>query len=970
MNASFRAAFWCLTFALGLPLILIGGAQFLPIDQSRLLALHERNPHWGLHRRVPQSTAPGGTPTLSIPQPGHNEVEPVMVAEGRVSSQSTPEERSPDATPVTELPYTATSHSRRPSVTLTATQKRAPQKNQVTLEAPEEAESSTPPTTQQEQFAEATNRKSDVASRKPDQRRVEFRVEPTPGNETQPIAPSRLEARLVSLQQHLERMTQMQLDQSQQQRQIDQVQQATLRAQQLQDQANVLNLQRQVQALQIALENSRPAPGSKALETAPTPVSPSRTATTSAPAGEQPEIIERAGPVPADQGHRNSLLKGNATSSGLFTLECREADGGDTLALLGKLAGRNVVVSRQLTERVSAHLRNATFDQALASITRALGAVTERDGEFLYVLSPAEVETRKDSLRRPTARLYRPHHISVQELQPLLEPLLTPQIGRLAITSGTNSEFGEEAAGQTLAQHDALLVFDLPEVQREVEKVLLEMDTPPPQLEIEATILSVQLNEGLRQGVNLAAINGFTPDAAGGQTANCGPEGCLTPTASFQGESGLKCGRLQCGCRQFVQNLEQIAETQLVANPRVLVVNRQPACLAIGGRFGFRASNCKKSDVQFIDAGTRIKIRPFIATDGLIRLEIHPECSSAVLDLQTGLPKVKTAEMATQVLIPDGQTVVIGGLMEERLAPPAPRLRTSGHWPWSKEKCTSLITTRNELIVLITTRIVHGSSAPLLSPPTSVTPGPTSEFAMPPTAPPVPTFPGVTSRVGKAPARLANLQTRESLTSPRPSQKATRLSAIRNSIHTRNTKVAAPQIDTGEAAEPPESETESDAPRKPVASDSGREDPGSTNLRSQEVPTSQKPAVAAEPQSEDHRVERALGEPEVKHSTPLRSEPVTILPAPPAFQEPSRKISPVTPASLLTGPSRIIQATNKRTVPAETGKLLEPEAKPTTQTHRTTRNVLRTDSPYSNQPLNLSPEENAVLAVEDFPLIP
>jgi uncharacterized repeat protein (TIGR01451 family) len=67
--------------------------------------------------------------------------------------------------------------------------------------------------------------------------------------------------------------------------------------------------------------------------------------------------------------------------------------------------------------------------------------------------------------------------------------------------------------------------------------------------------------------------------------------------------------------------------------------------------------------IQFLPVGTLLRVRPFISTDGMVRMEIHPERSSGQLD-QNGIPQTNTTELTTNVMVPDGATIVIGGLMD------------------------------------------------------------------------------------------------------------------------------------------------------------------------------------------------------------------------------------------------------------------------------------------------------------------
>ena len=111
--------------------------------------------------------------------------------------------------------------------------------------------------------------------------------------------------------------------------------------------------------------------------------------------------------------------------------------------------------------------------------------------------------------------------------------------------------------------------------------------------------------------------------------------------------------------------------------------------------------------VQFLNTGTLLRLRPFVSSDDIIRMEIHPERSEGVVDPTTGLPTQTMAELTTNVMVPNGATLVIGGLIEDdddytqSGLPGLSRLPILGHLFGTREKSD----TRQELVVLLTPHI-------------------------------------------------------------------------------------------------------------------------------------------------------------------------------------------------------------------------------------------------------------------------
>jgi type IV pilus assembly protein PilQ len=115
--------------------------------------------------------------------------------------------------------------------------------------------------------------------------------------------------------------------------------------------------------------------------------------------------------------------------------------------------------------------------------------------------------------------------------------------------------------------------------------------------------------------------------------------------------------------------------------------------------------------VDFLETGTQLRLRPFISRDGLIRMEVHPEESTGSVAVENNftLPNKDVTEVTTNIMVRDGCTLVIGGLIHEQLANTASAIPVLGSLPWIGPafRTTDQPTQRRELIVLVTPRIVY-----------------------------------------------------------------------------------------------------------------------------------------------------------------------------------------------------------------------------------------------------------------------
>ncbi len=412
-----------------------------------------------------------------------------------------------------------------------------------------------------------------------------------------------------------------------------------------------------------------------------------------------------------------------------FSIQVQDANLSEVLDMLGQLAGVNILASRDVQGRISLNLQDVTVTKALDAIVKSQGFVYEREGDFIYVRTSAEDTAMKQANRKLISKIYQLHYINANEVQKLLDPIMTKGVGRHAVTSPPQTGIAvsaTNAGGDGLSQRDTLLVQDYPDVIAEIDKIIVEVDVPPLQVMIEAKILSVALSDSMQFGVNFAMLNGAQNSqllSGNGSTLN-GTVGfpstpALVPAAGdfIANSAGLKYGFIQGDISGFIKALETIADTTLLAAPQLRVLNKQRAEMIIGQRISYKTlafnGNQTVENVQFLDAGTKLIFRPFISPDGLVRLEVHPERSKATINSQTGLPNSETTEVTTNVMVRDGTTVVLGGLISEETVESIDRVPFLGAIPLVgaafRNKTESL--QRNELIVLITPRIVTDPEA-------------------------------------------------------------------------------------------------------------------------------------------------------------------------------------------------------------------------------------------------------------------
>jgi type IV pilus assembly protein PilQ len=437
---------------------------------------------------------------------------------------------------------------------------------------------------------------------------------------------------------------------------------------------------------------------------------------------QQPPANFPAAPAPATAPTAEDLPLSNpevrkAEGDDGLTINIQNSDIRHVLELLSQEAGLNIVASKNVTGTVTANLAGVDVQTALAAILKSTGFVAVREGNILYVGEPRDLAAMNQIQDKVQSRIYRPNYVRAADFQQLITPMLTPEIGKITVTSPAQVDIPADqvkTGGNSFADTDVIIVRDYAAVLAEIDQIFEEVDVKPRQVAIEAMILSVNLSDTYKLGVNFEALRNQNNVRliSGTPLANLGS---INPAAS-----GLKFGFMDASLSLFIDALETIGDTNVIAAPRLTCLNKQRAEIQIGEELGYVSTTVTESaatqTVNFLDVGTLLRIRPFIGNDGLIRLEVHPELSTGFVDVRQGLslPQKAVTQVTTNVLCPDGCTVVIGGLIREDLTTTTKQIPLLGSLPWVgpvfRQKDETI--DRSEIIVLITPRIV---SDPFLS---------------------------------------------------------------------------------------------------------------------------------------------------------------------------------------------------------------------------------------------------------------
>lgn len=380
------------------------------------------------------------------------------------------------------------------------------------------------------------------------------------------------------------------------------------------------------------------------------------------------------------------------------------------LEMLSLQAQKNIIPYKNVSGRVFANLYGVTFYEALDALLHANGFGYVERGNFIYVYTLEDLQKLEKEARQRTWRVIRLNYLSAVDAAAFAQPLLSKDS-----VIKTNSKVGNfpgksevPVGGEDYPGESTIMVFDFPEQVEQIEKLIKELDTRPAQVLVEATILQTQLDENNAFGVDFALLGNLNfgdflsiggplkvPDAMivnnASKLTNPGSSdlpivgaegvpgkafGLASTPGNTSGPGTLKLGLYNSNVGVFVRMLDEVSDTTILSNPKILALNRQPARVLIGQRVGYlnttSTNTATTQTVEFLDTGTQLHFRPFVGNDGTIRLELKPSVSTAVIrDVRNSagavvtVPDEITNELTTNVIVRDGQTVVLGGLFRE-----------------------------------------------------------------------------------------------------------------------------------------------------------------------------------------------------------------------------------------------------------------------------------------------------------------
>jgi type IV pilus assembly protein PilQ len=457
------------------------------------------------------------------------------------------------------------------------------------------------------------------------------------------------------------------------------------------------------------------------------------------------EVSEK--PTGVTEGSESTVYSGNLISFDFQNIPIRSA-----LQQIAQETGLNFVISDTVTGEMSLRLKDVPWDQALDTIMQTKGLARREQGNVVWI-APAEEIANQERLALEASR-------QVSELEPLVSDLIqinyakAEDIGDLlksvrAIEPNVQqSMFGNVSVAEVQTEENrllsergsvtvdertnSLLIQDTQSKIREIRKLVAELDRPVKQVLIETRIVEAKENFSRNLGVKLGltGINSNTSlgTAMGsGSLSNTGTIRTDGVSASGDGSLGvnfpaqgigsvspasyaLTLAKAGAGWASLIDleisALEAEGNGKIVANPRLLTADKQEAHIEQGQERIFTTNTLGEGTVVTKKAVLGLTVTPQITPDDRVILDVFVTKDSFVSATEEN---INTLQVRTQVLLDNGETVVLGGIYEQQTADNVSKVPVLGDLPILGPlfRTKGILDNRSELLIFLTPRIVN-----------------------------------------------------------------------------------------------------------------------------------------------------------------------------------------------------------------------------------------------------------------------
>lgn len=332
-------------------------------------------------------------------------------------------------------------------------------------------------------------------------------------------------------------------------------------------------------------------------------------------------------------------------SAGRISLNVEEADIRTVLRSISEFSGMNIVAGSEVKGPVTVLLHDVPWREALANILKMNDFVAVEESGIIRVATHKDFEQTRKTENLKTA-VYQIKYARAEKLQLVVQKLLS-----------------DRGRAQADIRANALIISDISVVIVSMDSIVAALDKPTAQVLIEAKFVEVDVISAREMGINWAIGNLNNPLANTRASGNV-DLGIDDPYGSFS------FGRLQSGVDigARLSALAEVRKAEILSQPSVLINDNETAKIISGKKIPINVLDEAGNLVtQFFDVAVRLTVTPHINPDNDVLMVLNPEVSdlSGEATVAGGII-ILTSEVNTTLMVSDGETVVIGGVIRSK----------------------------------------------------------------------------------------------------------------------------------------------------------------------------------------------------------------------------------------------------------------------------------------------------------------
>ncbi|UZE95637.1 type IV pilus secretin PilQ [Alkalimarinus alittae] len=392
------------------------------------------------------------------------------------------------------------------------------------------------------------------------------------------------------------------------------------------------------------------------------------------------------------------------------------------LQLIADFTGLNLVASDTVGGQITLRLQNVPWDQALELVLKTKGLDKRKIGNVLLV-APAdeiaareklELETNKQVAALAPVRLevVQINYAKAQDIVALLQADKELISGRGFISSDERT--------------NTISVRETADKQEQIRRLIATWDIPVRQVLIEARIVKARTNIASDLGIQWGGAvvdSGSNHLGFGGGSYETTSQVSQGQAITFPGANMVDLGVTKAGASSFalgftndhvllqmeLSALESDGRGEVVAQPKIVTADRQTATIKSGEEIPYQeASSSGATSVSFKEAVLSLEVTPQITPDGKVIMDLKINQDNRG-EVTAGIPSIETNEITTQVLVGNGETVVLGGIFQTEVGTTITKTPFLGDIPYlgTLFRRTENIDERAELLIFITPKLLN-----------------------------------------------------------------------------------------------------------------------------------------------------------------------------------------------------------------------------------------------------------------------